>query len=157
MSAPLAPASLSVFQGTDVPKGSQSRCSPWRMCFTLPSTLFPASNDLFWQPRPVKHPLPWPSPPFPSRWSHWLFSHLWCLSLRLWCCPGCVLCLDKNKNQDEKLPQSFFLPLAPESVFERGGRVGRTVGHRETAVGCWRRKNCAVDVDDLQATILGKR
>lgn len=41
----------------------------------------------------VKHPLSWPSPPFPSRWSHWLFSHLWCLSLHLWCCPGCALCL----------------------------------------------------------------
>lgn len=116
----VSPASTSVtlcVQGTDVPRGSQSRWSPWRMCFTLPSTLFPASNDLFWQPRPVKHPLPWPAPPFPSRWSHWLFSHLWCLSLRLWCCPGCVLCLGKNKNQDEKSPPEAFSFLLHRRAF----------------------------------------
>lgn len=34
---------------------------------------------------------------FPLRWSHWLFSHLWCLTLHFCCWPECIHCLAKKE------------------------------------------------------------
>lgn len=36
---------------------------------------------------------------FPLRWSHWLFSHLWCLTLHFCCWPECIHCLAKKSSR----------------------------------------------------------
>lgn len=135
MSAPLAPPSLSVFRGQTCQKAHKAGV-------VLKECTSP-SPPLFFQPRTTFSGNPGRSNIL-SLGLRRLFPQGEVIDYSA-TCDACRCACDvardvsfasiKTKKQDEKVPQSLFLPLAPESVSERGSRVGRTVEHHKMAFG----------------------